>query len=446
MRHSVLARSAVLLASFWLGGSAVGQISAQITVLEAPAGRVHAAVGMARYEFAGWIDYFRSDLFREQGMRCGEPRLLPPAGPALAVASDCGGSVNVPRAEYDPSVVRYRIPVVVHILRHSDGRGSISDALVQSQIEVLNEDFLALPGSNGAPGTACGIEFYLADRDPAGHPTSGILRHTNDSWYDDVGDYWTPLHWDTNRYLNIYTNTASGYLGYSYLPNGGGVVGETFDRVVCHWRAFGRDAPRGPPYDQGRTVTHEVGHYLGLRHTFAQGCAVSGDCSTEGDLICDTNDENGSTFGCPTGQSSCNSLDPIHNYMDYTDDLCMWEFSPEQAGRMRCTLENYRMELPEAAFSLGAVPSLAGFGDKVTLATRAGTPGSPAILFLVDVNDLPFFRAVAAGALDGKGSWNLTGAVPAEPNLPGNLLSLRAFCFDPAGRIVMTAPEDLAIQ
>ena len=146
--------------------------------------------------------------------------------------------------------------------------------------------------------------------------------------------------------MNVYTNTAGGFLGY--VPNlpQGLIAGEPEDRVVVNWAAFGRNGPIGPPYNQGRTLTHEVGHYLGLAHTFSGGCAGTANCNTNGDLICDTNPEAAPTFGC-TDVLSCGNSDPIHNYMDYSDDLCMSEFTPEQARRMRCSLEFYRAELFE---------------------------------------------------------------------------------------------------
>ena len=188
------------------------------------------------------------------------------------------------------------------------------------------------------------VEFYLATVDPQGNPTNGITRHVNNNWYNDSGNYTSQISWDTCRYLNLYTNTASGYLGYAYIPNGGGVVCQDFDGCVINWTAFGRNSAGGPPYNQGRTATHEVGHYLGLFHTFDGGCG-NNNCYNTGDLICDTNKESGPVFGCPGNSSSCSSTDPFHNYMDYTDDLCMWEFTPEQARRVRCTIENWRPQL-----------------------------------------------------------------------------------------------------
>ena len=174
---------------------------------------------------------------------------------------DCAYRFTNPSEEYDPSVVKYRIPVVVHVIRRDDGvTGHVPESMIRSQIDILNEDYLALVGTNGANGTDIQIEFYLATEDPAGNPTTGITYSDNSTWFSDGGSYWTSLAWDTHRYMNVYTNNASGALGY--VPNlpQGGVVGSSSDRVVILWSAFGRDAPIGPPYDPGRTLTHEVGH------------------------------------------------------------------------------------------------------------------------------------------------------------------------------------------
>ena len=273
-------------------------------------------------------------------------------GPLDPLPSDCSSGQTNPTTDYDP-IELYEVPVVVHILMDTScTQGVISDEMVQSQIDILNEDFLALAGTNGANGTDLQVQFALASEDPSGLPTTRITRDCNTTWFNDGGSYWNSLAWDPHRYLNLYTNQASGALGYvPFLPadGGGSNVGQLFDRVVILWSAFGRDAPFGPPYNQGRTATHEVGHYIGLEHTFTPqgscGSASPPDCYTDGDLICDTPLEMSPRFGCPTGEESCSSLDPITDYMDYTDDLCMEEFTLEQTRRIRCTLLHYRPNL-----------------------------------------------------------------------------------------------------
>ncbi|MCH2106707.1 MAG: zinc metalloprotease, partial [Planctomycetes bacterium] len=276
--------------------------------------------------------------------RCGAPEanpfydmILPP--------SDCAyGSTN-PDPAYDPIEV-WEIPVVFHVITRNNGTGDVTDQNIFEQIEILNEDFRALSGSNGANGNDSMIQFKLATVDPNGNPTSGITRTSNNTWYNDSGNFMPSLGWDQDRYLNIFTNSCSGYLGYVWdFP--AAIAGDGYDGVVLLWSSVGANAPVGPPYNQGRTATHEVGHYLGLWHTFDNGCGTTSNCYSTGDAICDTNRQSSPTYGCPGNPSSCSSSDPHRNYMDYTDDICMWEFTPEQINRMRCSILYYRSNLYE---------------------------------------------------------------------------------------------------
>jgi hypothetical protein len=325
-------------------------------------------------DFYSWTEYTRSAAFMQFGLRCGmKSRQNQLAGSTMFRApSDCSLSNTTIRSMYEPgNGIVYEIPVVFHVLSNASGSGNLGKSRITSQIDILNEDFQALVGTPGANGTNAKIHFYLAKVDPIGNPTSGIDRVTNNSWFDDSGNYKSALAWDTNRYLNIYTNKASGSLGYAILP-GSGVVGSTSDGVVLLYSAVGRDGSIGPPYDQGRTGTHEVGHYFGLDHTFSGGCA-GGSCYQSGDLICDTNAESAPRFGCPSNPQSCGNKDPFRNYLDYTDDLCMREFTPEQVNRMRCTIESWRPSLhtPETTCgsSAAAVVRNAGMNPNVYSAT-----------------------------------------------------------------------------
>ncbi len=299
--------------------------------------------------YHSWADLAASGYFETDAARCAASVSgvqIDRPGLALRGASpgDCSFASTNPDPIYSPAVELYRIPVVVHVIQNSSGTGFLSEDAVRSQIDILNEDFKAIAGTNGANGTDCQIEFFLADEDPDGDPTSGITYSTNNTWFNDSGSYWNSLAWDTDRYLNIYTNTASGALGYvPDLPQGG-IVGSNSDRVVCLYSAFGRNSPL-QPFHLGRTATHEVGHYLGLYHTFSGGCASVANCYSNGDRICDTNPENSPTFGCPGSRTSCGLPAPLDNYMDYADDICMQKFTPDQALRMRCTLLNYRPQL-----------------------------------------------------------------------------------------------------
>ncbi|MCA8977535.1 MAG: zinc metalloprotease [Planctomycetes bacterium] len=326
--------------------------------------------------------------------RCGTVLAQNPIGGGID-HPDCDYYQTNPSSAYAPTSL-LQIPVVVHVIQSSSGTGNLSTALVQSQITVLNEDFRAVSGTAGANGTDTQIEFHLATTDPNGQPTTGIVHYTNNNWFNDSGNYYGSTAWDTSRYLNIYTNTASGYLGYvPDLPQGGSVLGTSADRVVCNYSAFGRPGLGGAPYHLGRTATHEVGHFLGLFHTFEGGCA-GGSCYTAGDRICDTAAESQPRYGCPTSSVSCGSADPIRNYLDYTDDSCMQGFTAEQARRMRCTLQHYRPQLAQPAGPLASAVQRSGAGNlnanlistlprlgssPVMTAITTGTPFSSVIVY-----------------------------------------------------------------
>ena len=359
--------------------------------------------------FLSWEEYTQSHVFEIQGLRCKMPERTERLATALRSPSHCAYTSTNPLPRYDPGAT-YHIPVVVHVIKHSDGRGNVSAAQVQNQIDILNEDFRALAGSNGGNGTDGGIQFYLARVDPNGNPTNGITVSTNNSWYNDGGGYWNALAWDTNRYLNIYTNSASGALGYvPDLPQGG-IVGSNSDRVVVLWSSFGLNSPIGPPFNKGRTTTHEVGHYFGLEHTFTGGCAGASNCNANGDLICDTNPEAFPASGCPSS-STCGSSDPTDNYMDYSDDLCMQRFTPQQINRMRCTIENWRPNLPAVIASSvvrnGAGSNPLGYsessapiiGQTWQTSIDIATPGAIASLLAISSNGATSGVQLAIGEL-----------------------------------------------
>jgi len=295
--------------------------------------------------YANWKELVKALAAQPGPRRCGTPALggfeerFPPA--------DCSANFTNPAAEYAPDAGgTIRIPVVVHVIQNTFGVGNLPDSRVQSQIQILNEDFQAIPGSNGAPGTNSRIEFALATRDPSGNSTSGIMRYTNNQWFNDSVAYEPIISWDTNRYLNFYTvDLGGGLLGYANIPQIGG-VGGPFDGVHISYQFFGANAAE-IPFHLGRTTTHEVGHYLGLYHTFEGGCSGNNSpgCYSTGDVICDTTQESQPTFGCPGALNSCGAPAPFRNYMDYSDDNCMNNFTQEQIRRMRCTLLNFRPAL-----------------------------------------------------------------------------------------------------
>jgi len=215
------------------------------------------------------------------------------------------------------------INVAVHVLQ-SGATGYVPPSYVAAQIAELNVDYAPM-----------GYTFVLA-----------YLDYTNNAAFYNVDDFSEPviktaLAIDPAHTLNIYTGLLYGgaYLGFAYYPS-------SFPENSIEHSVFldYRSLPGFGfvPYHLGRTATHEVGHYLGLYHTFENGCLAPDD------YVADTPRESGPNFGCPIGIDTCPSdpgLDPIHNYMDYTDDACYSEFSPGQGGAMCSMIATYRPSL-----------------------------------------------------------------------------------------------------
>lgn len=273
---------------------------------------------------------------------------------ALQSAQARGAGVGGP----DPDSVIY-IPTVVHVV-YNNASQNITDAQVKSQIRILNEDFSMLNSDFGdarpefrAIAGDANIQFCLAERDPNDAPTDGIVRvETTESSFDqtDSPNGWDNVKrdvnggsdaWPRNKYLNIWVcnlDPSAGVLGYAYPPGGSSAL----DGVVISYRYFGDEGTASPPYNLGRTTTHEIGHWLGIRHIWGDG-----DCTVD-DGFDDTPDSDGPNFGCPSTASatSCGSDDMFENFMDYTDDRCMVMFSEEQVLFMRdIIIRNGRTQL-----------------------------------------------------------------------------------------------------
>ncbi|MFK7033044.1 M43 family zinc metalloprotease [Flavobacterium oreochromis] len=252
------------------------------------------------------------------------------------------------------------IPIVVHIIHSGQDVGqapNIDDRQVLSQIEILNNDFrkkINTPGYNNHPsGVDLEIEFALAQVDPVGNPTNGIERvyYNHSKWSeDDVNNIVKPeTFWDTSLYLNVWVVDfeKSGLLGNAQFPSVANVPGlnqnggpDDTDGIVINYLNFGsrENYPNGIyggfSFDKGRTVTHEVGHWLGLRHIW--GDAYCGD-----DFCADTPQAHNANLGCPKILNCLETGDEmVQNYMDYTDDACMNIFTQNQKDRIRTILEN----------------------------------------------------------------------------------------------------------
>ena len=238
----------------------------------------------------------------------------------------------------------YKIPVVVHVVYNTSAQ-NISDNQVQTQIAVLNEDYRRLnadksntPSAFASVAADAEIEFCLASVSPSGGATTGIIRKSTSSasFIDDDKVKYSSSGgddaWDATKYLNIWVcNLGGGLLGYAQFPGGA----NTTDGVVINYQYFGRGGSAGAPYDKGRTATHEVGHWLNLRH-------IWGDANCGDDFVSDTPTQQTSNYGCPSFPhqtcSNGSNGDMFMNYMDYTDDGCMNMFSAGQKSRMRTLL------------------------------------------------------------------------------------------------------------
>jgi hypothetical protein len=218
------------------------------------------------------------------------------------------------------------VPVYVHVINKGSGiaNGDIPDSQISAQINILNSAYSGTP-----------FRFTLA----------GTTRTTNATWYvmtpgtTAESQAKAALRQGGPGSLNLYTaNPGQGLLGWATFPQDYTRAPQNDGVVVLFSSVPGGSAV---PYNEGDTGTHEVGHWLGLYHTF------QGGCSAQNDQVSDTNAERSAAFGCPTGRDSCvgkkyPGLDPITNFMDYTDDACMFQFSGGQTTRMDSAHAQYR--------------------------------------------------------------------------------------------------------
>lgn len=217
------------------------------------------------------------------------------------------------------------INVYFHVIRKGTGvsNGDITTTMINNQMSVLNNAY-----------ANWGWSFNLVSVD----------RTTNATWYN--GCYGSSesamknaLRKGTADDLNIYTcNPSGGILGYATFPSSYSSQPKLDGVVLLYSSVPGGTAA---PYNLGDTGTHEVGHWMGLYHTFQGGCASS---SSGGDGVADTPAERSAAYGCPTGRNTCSSagVDPITNFMDYTDDSCMFTFTAGQDARMDSLFTTYR--------------------------------------------------------------------------------------------------------
>lgn len=270
----------------------------------------------------------------------------------------------------------YNIPIIFHVIYNAEAEGTgpnLSQALINAQIDQLNLDFSnqagALTGPWASVSADTDIQFVPAVVDPSGSPLAqpGINR---------VGGYATPLDfdgvikpatiWDRTMYANIWTGElGGGLLGYAQFPDNSGLPGMPVgtggavntDGVVCTYTSIGSVAmphPLGGQFAAGRTLTHEIGHWIGVRHLWGEDGA--GGCNSD-DYVSDTPNQSGpNNGGCNLANNSCPDVtvpldrDMSENFMDYSGDACMNIFTQEQVNRMIVVLQNSpgRTELPNS--------------------------------------------------------------------------------------------------
>ncbi len=350
-------------------------------------------------ELSGDITYANPAGNMVQGTRCAtfdDPGIMAQRAPA-----DMGRWIE----EHYGKALNISIPIAIHSIYESQSNGYVTDQMVTDQIQVLNDAYA---------GT--GVSFYLYH----------FARYQSSRYFS--WDFYTLdekavkqyLAIDPAHVLNIYLQSPpGGILGWAYFP--WNAPEDHFGHgVVLMWASL----PGGPaaPYNEGDTATHEIGHYLGLYHTFQSGCFGAGD------EVDDTPAELLPGYGCPEGRDTCGApgTDPVNNFMDYSDDYCMYEFTPGQMARMDWAVTTYRP-------SLGGTPVKA----MAVSADKAGTDF-----------DLAIDAILASGKIDRAGDSPLVTATLADisPN-PFNPMTTVAFnlprtgyvligVYDLAGRLV----------
>ena len=258
------------------------------------------------------------------------------------------------------------LPVVVHII-HNNGSENITDAQAITAIQHLNEAYANTGYYDPAQGVDTRIQFCLAQRDPNGNATTGITRDVSaytvmggPGTYTDDQNVKNVNRWNPTCYINIWLvrDIPGNVAGYAYLPSAHGTV---LDGIVMEAGFFGSS------YANDVVVIHEMGHYLGLYHTF-EGACTNNDCTTDGDRVCDTPPDQSTAYtSCNTSTNSC-STDPLsgfgsdvadltQDYMDYGNFNCMNLFTQGQADRMNWHIQNVRSSLLNCMSCLSPCPA-----------------------------------------------------------------------------------------
>ncbi|MBI2566278.1 MAG: zinc metalloprotease [Candidatus Schekmanbacteria bacterium] len=256
----------------------------------------------------------------QRGVRCGVPA---PEPAQQAWVEDELAAVTHAMVPGAASTATVTIPVVWHVI-HEGARGDLPRSAIDDQIAVLNRSY-------GAHGYQFRLASVERTEDPDWWTVANLSRAERDMK--------RALAVSPANYLNVYSaNPQDGVLGWATLPWTHTEDSFMHGVVILHSTVPGGSAA---PYNEGDTLTHEAGHYLGLYHTFQGGC---GDL---GDRVDDTPAEESAAFGCPVGRDTCpgGGADPVNNFMDYVDDACMERFTPDQKLRIDAMLTAFKPDL-----------------------------------------------------------------------------------------------------
>lgn len=287
------------------------------------------------------------------------------------------------------------IPVVVHVLHSGEsiGTGSnLSSVQIQSQINILNEDFrrnnsnlLTTPAAFRGVSDDALIEFCLAQQEESGDPTTGINRYdvgTTTLTMSDMESTIKPVTiWDRDLYLNIWTWNGIG--AYAQFPGGPANT----DGVVVQYDNFGNTGNVASPFNLGKTTVHEIGHWLNLRHIWGDSPGCSVDDSVSDTPLQDLSTTFGSCPTFPTGSQSCSGTYPgtmYCNQMDYSGDACLSMFTLGQTSRMEAALFNQRSSLLS---SPGCLPSTVGITDSRLVDMISISPNPSSGSFTIHLNE-----------------------------------------------------------